>query len=382
VRVLQQIGTGLIDQMIGKLGFHFVRPLYGTPNPIWSRNARQRPEGTPSDAGGIMNSPSGGLPRGSLLHLNGETDGEAEIYAIIAWEDRAVEPYRLAGGAALAATLLCGSLLYAAPAQTELARARALYQHTEYRQALEIAESIQPKAGPTYLLVGQCYFMLEDYKKASDAFEQATAVEGNNSTYWNWLGRAYGKRAETSSFLTAPRYASQARQQFEKAVQIDPKNIDAVDDLFEYYLEAPGFLGGGTDKAAKLSETIRSVAPAKYHSLQARLAERLKQIPSAERHLRDAIEAAPTEAGRMVDLARFLARQGRAAESDAAFERAAQLAPDSAEVKFQRARSYIDSGRNTAQARQLLEEYLKSSLTPDDPPRSEATKLLQKITRG
>ena len=31
--------------------------------------------------------------------------------------------------------------------------------------------------------------------------------------------------------------------------QLDPNNREAVANLFEYYLEAPGFLGGGVEKA-------------------------------------------------------------------------------------------------------------------------------------
>jgi tetratricopeptide (TPR) repeat protein len=267
-------------------------------------------------------------------------------------------------------------------AEPDINAARDLYRRTEYRQALQLLEPAQPKTAALYVLLGQCYYMLEDFKKAGEAFQKAVDDEGGNSVYWNWLGRAYGRRAETSSFITAPSYASKARQFFEKAVALDPENLDATDDLFEYYLEAPGFLGGGKDKAAALSERIRQRAPAKYHSMQARLAEKEKKLDVAEREWRAAVDVAPGEPGRLIDLARFLARQGRNAESDAAFEQARKLAPDSVQLKFQRARTYIDAKRNLDQARTLLEEYLKSPLTPDDPPRAEAQELLRKIPRG
>jgi cytochrome c-type biogenesis protein CcmH/NrfG len=260
--------------------------------------------------------------------------------------------------------------------------ARSLYQQTQYRQALQLLEPAQPKSPSVHALIGQCYYMLEDYKKASEAFQRAVDVEPGNSVYWDWLGRAYGRRAETSSFFTAPSYASKARQYFEKAVQLDPQNLDAVDDLFEYYLEAPGFLGGGKDKAAELSERIREPSPARYHSMQARLAEKDKKMDVAEREFRAAIEAAPQEAGRLIDLARFFARQGNHTESDAAFAQAREVAPQNAQLKFQLARTYIDTKRNLDQARTLLEEYLKSPLTPDDPPRADAEELLKKIPRG
>ena len=116
--------------------------------------------------------------------------------------------------------------------------------------------------------------------------------------------------------------------------------------------------------------------------MQARLAEKDNKPAIAEQHWRSAVEAAPQEVGRLIDLARFLSRQGRHAESDAVFEQAVQLAPQSVQLKFQRARTYADANRNLNQARRLLEEYLKSPLTPDDPPRAEAQKLLQKLAKG
>jgi len=116
--------------------------------------------------------------------------------------------------------------------------------------------------------------------------------------------------------------------------------------------------------------------------MRARLEEKRKDMGAAEQHWQQAIEAAPTEPGRHVDLARFLARQGRHTESDAAFDRALEIAPDRAQTKFQRARTYIEFNRNLDQARQLLEEYLRSPLTPDDPPSAEAEQLLQRIPKG
>ena len=116
--------------------------------------------------------------------------------------------------------------------------------------------------------------------------------------------------------------------------------------------------------------------------MRARLEEKRKDMSAAEQHWRQAIEAAPTEPGRYVDLARFLARQGRHAESDAAFNRALEIAPARAQTKFQRARTYIESNRNLDQARQLLEEYLRSPRTPDDPPPTEAEELLKRLPKG
>src|SRR6185369_4259626 len=115
--------------------------------------------------------------------------------------------------------------------------------------------------------------------------------------------RAYGRRAETSSPFTAPGQASKARQYFEKATQLNPRNLEALTDLFEYYLEAPGFLGGGMDKAERTAEQISAIDPAEGHWSRAKLAEKRKDNGGAEEQLRRAVEASPHQVGRLLDLA-------------------------------------------------------------------------------
>ena len=257
--------------------------------------------------------------------------------------------------------------------------ARELYQRTDYEAALKLLRPLPEKDAATYHLIGMCYYMQGDPKKAGDFFEKAVELRPGESDYHLWLGRAFGRRAETSSFLTAPGYAGKARDSFARAVQLDPRNMEAMSDLFEYYLEAPGFLGGGLDRAAKLAAHMAEVNPAEGHWAQARLAEKRKQDRTAEEQLRRAIDLAPRQAGRVLDLAKLLAKAGRFQESDEAFRRAESIAPGSPRILFARASVYIQTGRNLGLAKQLLRQYLDSPLTPDDPPRKEAERLLRQV---
>lgn len=275
--------------------------------------------------------------------------------------------------------LLAGAALVQAAGLEE---ARALYQRTRYTEALKIVEALPQKDGAAWELAGRCRFMLDDFKAASGALEKAVAAEPNNSVYYNWLGKAYGRRAETSSFLTAPGLASKARQAFEKAVQLDPRNLEAVGDLFEYYLEAPGFLGGGSDKAAALAERSKDLNPAEYRYFLAKLAEKRKDVKTAEAEYRRAIGIEPGKVGRVIDLARFLSKQGRHEESDGAFRQAEKIAPGAPKLLFAQASTYVRAKRNLDTARSLLERYLTLALTPDDPPRSEAERLLKEARKG
>jgi len=279
--------------------------------------------------------------------------------------------------AVLCATLLALPLWAASP---ELEQARTLYRHTDYDASLKILQEIRPPDGPVYELTGQNYYMKGDYKRAAEIFERAVAADPGNSGYVLWLGRAFGRRAENSSPFTAPGNASKARQYFEKSVQLNPRNMEALSDLFEYYLQAPGFLGGGLDKASNTAAQIAAIDPVEGHAAQARLAEKKKEFSSAEEHLRRAAEMAPQQVGRPIDLAKFLASQGRYEESEQSFHNAEKIAPDSPTLMYARAEVYIQKGRNLDIARRLLQRYMQAPLTPDDPPRSEAAKLLRKAS--
>jgi Flp pilus assembly protein TadD len=279
-----------------------------------------------------------------------------------------------------AALLAVWPLLAASSADLE--QARKLYQLTDYDTSLKILQAIQPKDAPVHELIGRNQYMQGEYKKATESLEKAVAAEPGNSDYELWLGRAFGRRAETASPFTAPPNAKKARQHFEQAVQLNARNMEALSDLFEYYLEAPGFLGGGLDKAVGVADQMASLDPVEGHWAQARLAEKKKEFGSAEEHLQRAAEMAPKQASRLIDLARFLAKQGRYQESDQSFRKAEKIAPNSPQVIYARADTYIEQGRNLAAARKLLKRYLEAQLSPDDPPRADAEKLLKKASGG
>jgi Flp pilus assembly protein TadD len=260
--------------------------------------------------------------------------------------------------------------------------AQVLYERTDYAASLRILNSDSAPGDAGYALMGKNYFMLGDYRKAVQFFEKALALSPRSSDYELWLGRAYGKRAESGSWIAAPGNASKARQHFENAAALDPHNAEALNDLFDYYLNAPGILGGGLDKAEMAARQIATTRPAEYHFELAQIAEHRKQYAEAETHLREAMELAPSQVGRVLDLARYLAKRGRVAESDALFVRASALGPGNPRVAFARAKTYVEQRRNLELAQKLLRHYLESSLTPDDPPKSAAQALLRQAAGG
>ena len=273
------------------------------------------------------------------------------------------------------ALLLSASLLFAA---ATFDQALNLYYQAQYSGAIAILLQL-PSGARVQTLLGQSYFQEGEYHKASQSLEKAVALDPANSMAHTWLGRSYGRRAETGFPLAAPALAGKARDAFEKAVKLDPSNGEGIDDLFEYYLSAPAFLGGGVDKARDLVPQITKNDPAEGHFALARIDEHLKQFASAEEHLRQAVLLGPKQPGRVVDLAQFLARRGRFEESERTFAQAASLEPDAPRLLYAHAETWIRAKRNLEQAKQYLNRYLGANLTSDDPTRSDARRLLRKL---
>jgi tetratricopeptide (TPR) repeat protein len=273
-------------------------------------------------------------------------------------------------------SLILGMAGLLAAASGELERARGLYNLTAFDQSLRVLDAMPVKDAAVYDLMGRDYFMQGDYKRSAEVLEKAVAAEPNDPAHALWLGRAYGLRAESASPFTAPGYAAKARRYLERAVELDPRNAEALSDLFDYYMEAPGFLGGGMEKAQRTAAQMAQLSPAEGYLLQAKLAEKRKEYSKAEAHLRSAVEAAPEQIGKLIELARFLVRQGRVQEADQSLARAEKIAPASPAFLLAKADLYIKTGRKP-QAREILKRFLSAQLTPDDPPRSEGLRLLR-----
>src|SRR3974390_3089292 len=98
-------------------------------------------------------------------------------------------------------------------------------------------------------LLSRAYYAIEQWDNAITNGEKAVNAAPNNSMYHLWLGREYGGKAASVSALSAASYAKKTKNEFEKAVQLDPANVQARADLSEYYTDAPSIVGGGLDKA-------------------------------------------------------------------------------------------------------------------------------------
>ena len=275
-----------------------------------------------------------------------------------------------------AVLLLLSVITFSRGAGTDLGRAEELYNRAECRLAHNILVLLSPKSAAVCAPIGTTYYMDAQYKSSTAYLESAVAQDSLNSSYCAWLGKADGRSAEQSRFLTALACARQTREYFEKA-EVDETTQGALGDLFEYRHEAPGVVGGGIDKAENVGELISRLNQVEGHYALAQIAEKRRERQTAEREYSTAMQLVPCHNGRVFDLSVFLAKQGRYQESEQLFDLARQIAPDSPKLLVARAVPYIQTERNLPEASALIQRYIGSPHKPDDPSRSEVELLLK-----
>jgi cytochrome c-type biogenesis protein CcmH/NrfG len=145
-----------------------------------------------------------------------------------------------------------------AQASKDIATGVTLFERGQFAAAQQffaafVSQSPTDPAGAYYL--GRIAFESEQYEQAATWFERAVQLDGGNSDSHLWLGRTYGHQAQAAKgeafFL-----ARKVKIHLEKAVALNPDNIEARFDLLEYYLQASAIVAGGLTKAKEQAEEI------------------------------------------------------------------------------------------------------------------------------
>ncbi len=207
-------------------------------------------------------------------------------------------------------------------------------------------------------LLCRAYFALEDWDRAESSCRKAVSLDPGNSRFHLWLGRVLGVKADRANPFAAAVLAGKVRGEFERAVQLNPKDVDARLDLAEFYLEAPGIVGGGEQKAREQAQFIATMDSGREHWVYARIAERKKDATTAEREYRQYIELSHGDAEAWLNLAIFFRNQKRFDDMEQAIVKLSQAPTAKLEV-LEEASGMLDrAGRSYVFAVELLHRYL------------------------
>jgi tetratricopeptide (TPR) repeat protein len=241
--------------------------------------------------------------------------------------------------------------------------------------ALNTTLAHDPKDARAYNLLSRVYFQLELWDNSVRMAEKAIALDPQNSDYHLWLGRAMGRKAEEANPFAAFGMARKVKTEFERAVALDANNLPARSDLSEYYLEAPGFLGGDKNKARQQADYIAKRDRALASYIYARVEEKQGNT-GAEAEYKKAIAASSQPGRYWVELAHFYRRAGRLADMETAINQSVAMAHPGEPTEFDSAALLVHTGRDFAGAAKMLRHYVSQDDPSEDGPAFRAHYLL------
>jgi tetratricopeptide (TPR) repeat protein len=263
---------------------------------------------------------------------------------------------------------------FAQAANNGLEEANSALQAGQADRALSVLQSLpqsEAASAQAHNLKCRVLFTLEQFESAAHECQEAVNLDDQNSMQHLWLGRALGESADKASFMTAYGLAKRARAEFERAVDLDAHNAEALADLGEFYSEAPGVVGGGTDKAAVIAARLDHVDPARAHELRAAIAQQNRDFGTAEQELRQSIAVSPHPAFQWMRLASFFRRFKRWSEMETALQSgltAAQRDRHASVALFNGASVLIKANRDPELAERLLQLYLAAPTGTEEAP--------------
>jgi tetratricopeptide (TPR) repeat protein len=165
------------------------------------------------------------------------------------------------------AALAFSTLALLASAAVDPAAFTAAVQLFDQRKPLEAQKAFEALAAAdagnadVQFYLGRLALQRDEHEKAVAYLEQAVTLAPTDARYHHRLGDAYGRSAQKAGMFSKMGLAGKCRTSYEKAVELDPKSVEARFALLGFYQQAPGIVGGGMDKALLQAQAIKQLDP-------------------------------------------------------------------------------------------------------------------------
>ncbi len=176
------------------------------------------------------------------------------------------------------------------------------------RRRARRGESTEPEA---YLLLGSVNIAKGDADAAISAYEKATALAPENGDYQRQLGDAYGFAAQKAGMFSVMGLAKKCRIAYEKAVELEPANLNARNSLMTYFQQAPSIAGGGMDRAYAQAAEIKKLDDVRGRVAYATLYAAEKKFAEAFAEFDGVLKDAPDNYPALYQLGRLAALSGQ-----------------------------------------------------------------------
>ncbi len=268
----------------------------------------------------------------------------------------------------LVMALLAGAAIAAAQPtvkhEESLEEARRAYEASDYAKAIKVlqeASAREPKNGVIQLLLAKSYLELQQHDAAIRSAEKAVALEPQNSVFHEWLGRAYGDKADRAGWFPAISLAKKTRKEFQMAVDLDDRNFSARQALIEFDCSAPGLVGGGEEKARPHIQKLMELDAAEGYYAAGNCRRQKKDFAGADKQFTKSLETRPKSAELIYDIGDYAMKRGQPERLLSVAEAGERAAPNDPRGKFYRGVALVLSKGKPEQAERLFEEYLRGA---------------------
>ncbi len=210
--------------------------------------------------------------------------------------------------------------------------------------------------------MGRIYEVQGKSGDAVDWYEKAVKLNDKSAVHHLQLGSALGTEAQKASKFRQPFLARRVKTEFELAVACDPKLADAHEGLMEFYLQAPGVMGGSMEKAKEQAQIIATLSAYDGHVALATIARHEKDVAGEQKALEAALAAAPDTANAWYQLEVFYQNQQKWPQAFALLDRILKERPPTELIgHFYYGRASALSGENLERGERELKEWLATA---------------------
>lgn len=190
-------------------------------------------------------------------------------------------------------------------------------------------------------------------------------AEPTNAQAAYWVGSTAGQMAMRSGMFKAMGFAKESRKGLEQAVALDPKNVDAQYALMQFYVMAPGMMGGDAEEAAAIAERIAALSTVEGHRAKAQLRASEKDTEGYLRGNREALALAPAHRDALGVVVGDLLGKSDFAGAKTLIDKARGVDPDSVVVRYQYAKWSAVSGQELEAGLTEIDSLIALAHYPD-----------------
>jgi tetratricopeptide (TPR) repeat protein len=252
------------------------------------------------------------------------------------------------------------------PADGQLCeRAQAPARFPEARPRLQ---AMVAAGGATAAFAQGCLHLADDrLGPAEEAFARAVAAAPENAVAEFYLGRVYGEQAQRASVFRQASLARKTKASFERAVRLDPDYLEARQGLLQYFLVAPGVMGGSEERAREQAAEIRRRNPYRGALAATQVLQKRKDWAGVEREMEPLTRQYPESLAVWTTLGGALGAQGRWDDAWASADRMTAALRDAPVTWYLAGRVAAESGTRLERGEAALLRYLQHRPEPTEP---------------